>query len=120
MVSDMCRPTASDTCETLEPGELTEFVRGTEQCLLERMMPLVRAQSVSLDLRAIERIDAAGLAALIKLYNVSRDAGHAFTVVNLTPHVAEILSLVGLNALLVSRNADNSSCRGFRLQESAA
>ncbi|MGB7267603.1 MAG: STAS domain-containing protein [Terracidiphilus sp.] len=120
MVSDMCRPTAPENCQTLEPGELTEFVRGNEQRLIERVLPMVRTQSVALDLRFVERIDAAGLAALIKLYTAARDAGHTFTVVNPKPHVAEILSLVGLNALLLPRSAGSSFCPNLRLQQSAA
>ncbi len=106
--------------ESYRPGDITELVRGNDQLIVEQFLPLVRTQSVSLDLRAVERIDAAGLAALIRLYSTARDAGHAFNVVNPSPHVAEILSLVGLNALLVPRNADNSSCCGLQLQESAA
>ena len=88
----------------IEPSELTELVRGNEQRLLDRVAPLVRRQCVSLDLGSVERIDAAGIAALISLYGSARDAGHSFTVMNASPRVAQILSLVGLERILLSQN----------------
>jgi anti-anti-sigma factor len=96
------------------PGELTELVRGYEQLLLERVAPLVRRQNVTLDLSSVQRIDAAGIAALISLYGSARDEGHCFTVTNASPRVAEILSLVGLDRILLShnvvRNSHSDSC----------
>ena len=84
--------------------ELAELVRGSERALLARFAPLVRRQSVTLDMSSIERIDAAGIAALISLYVGAREAGHSFTVANPSPHIAEILALVGLERILVTRN----------------
>jgi anti-anti-sigma factor len=84
--------------------KLAELVRGSEQALLARFAPLVRRQSVTLDMSSIERIDAAGIAALISLYVGAREAGHCFTVVNPSPHIAEILALVGLERILLTRN----------------
>ena len=97
------------------PTKLAELVRGSEQALLARFAPLVRRQSVTLDMSAIERIDAAGIAALISLYVGAREAGHCFTVVNPSPHIAEILALVGLERILVTRNvaAKSHSSPGF-------
>jgi anti-anti-sigma factor len=89
--------------------DLSELVRGQEQSLLERMAPVVRRQTVTLDLGRVERIDAAGIAALISLYGCARDAGHHFTVTNATPRVAGILALVGLDRILVSHNAVRDS-----------
>jgi anti-anti-sigma regulatory factor len=60
---------------------------------------------VTLDLTHVERIDAAGIAALISLYWCADAAGNRFTVVNASAHVAEILALVGLDRILLSRNA---------------
>jgi anti-anti-sigma factor len=100
--------------------EITELVKGCDRLLLERMMPLVRAQSVVLDLRKVTRIDAAGLAALIKLYCASRDMGHKFAIANPTQHVSELLALVRLDGLLVSRNAGEFAYAGHQFQESAA
>lgn len=98
----------------------TELVRGQDQRLLEQLLPLVRRQSISLDLRPVSRIDAAGLAALITLYCAAREAGHVFSICNPSGHVAEILALVGLDKLFLSRNADGLLYRGIGLQESAA
>jgi anti-anti-sigma regulatory factor len=95
-------------------GELTELVRGQEQYFVERFSPVVRRQSVTLDLGSVERIDAAGIAALISLYASAHDAGHCFTVSNPSARVEEILSLVGLEGILVShhvsRNSHSGSC----------
>ena len=90
-------------------AELHELVRGQEQGFVERLTPLVSSQSVTLDLRHVERIDAAGIAALISLYWCADAAGNKFSVVNASTHVAEILALVGLDRILLSRNAASSS-----------
>lgn len=113
--------TAKFPCrESLEPIELTELVRGNEQQLLARLSPLVRRQSVSLDLGATERIDAAGISALISLYVGACQAGHRFAVVNPTARVAEILALVGLDRVLLSHNANRSSQSGPLCERPAA
>jgi anti-anti-sigma factor len=84
------------------------------------MGPLVSRQSIALDLTPVERIDAAGIAALVTLYTNACQAGHSFTVSNAQPHVARILALVGLDRILMSQNAVQSSQSGPRLQRSAA
>ena len=101
----------SNTMETVlfSRGEMTELVRGHDEELVRRVTPLVRQHHVSLDLREVERIDAAGIAALISLYGCARDAGHQFAVCNASPRVAEILSLVGLDRILLSHIAVESS-----------
>jgi anti-anti-sigma factor len=86
-------------------AEMTELVRGDEQLLIQRVAPLLREKSVALDLRHVDRIDAAGIAALISLYSSARNAGNKFTVCNVSPRVAEILTLVGLEHIFVSHNA---------------
>ncbi len=108
--------TMNDTmcCSELPPiaaSEITELVRGNDGALLERFMPLVRSQCVTLNLTAVKRIDAAGLAALITLYCEARQSGHDFAISNPSPHVAEILAVVGLNKLLLSQ--DVGSFSGF-------
>ncbi len=65
-------------------------------------------------------IDAAGLAALIALYCDARKSGHRFLVANPSPRVSEILRMVGLDEILVSRNAEEPSCFRPHLQETAA
>jgi anti-anti-sigma factor len=96
----------------IETGKLSELVRGQDHALLERLAPLVRRHNVSLDLGHVQRMDAAGIAALISLYGCARDAGRSFSVVNASPRVAEILALVGLDRILLSHNmVINSQCR---------
>lgn len=85
------------------PGNLHELVRGQEHNLLSELEPIVREQSVTLDMRQIERIDAAGIAALISLYGTAHAAGHDFTIVNASHRVDEILQIVGLDRILISR-----------------
>ena len=85
------------------PGNLHELVRGQEQRLMRDLEPVVREHSVTLDMRQIERIDAAGIAALISLYGAAHAAGHEFTIVNASHRVDEILQIVGLDRILISR-----------------
>ena len=86
----------------MEAGEPMEWVRGNDGELLPRLSPLVREQSLLLDFSQVRRIDAAGLAVLIALYREASAAGNSFAIVNPTPHVAEILSVVGLYRVLVA------------------
>jgi anti-anti-sigma factor len=85
----------------MAPSGLTELVRGSDRDLVDRMAPIVRQKSVALDLKRIDRIDAAGVAALISLYGHARDAGHGFAVANPNAHVREILEIVGLDRILL-------------------
>jgi len=82
-----------------------QLVRGREQEILEELRPLVESRSVRLDLGSIERIDAAGLTALVSLYCAARKAGHEFAVVNPSQHVARILAVVGLDRVLLSKDS---------------
>jgi anti-anti-sigma factor len=100
---------APERTDRTEQTDLAELVRGNEQGLLARLSPLVRSQCIMLDLGTVERIDAGGIAVLISLHASAHEAGHCFTVVNPSPHVAEILSLVGLDRILVSHNAVKKS-----------
>ena len=59
-------------------------------------------------MRHIERIDAAGIAVLISLYGEAHLSGHEFAIVNASHRVVEILELVGLNRILISRHAQNA------------
>jgi len=98
---------------------LSEIVRGTESCLVNEMEPVVRRQDVSLDLSAVERIDAAGIAALISLYKMAMESGHRFTVLNVAPRVYELLALVGLEAILICHNAGYTNQSGCQAQNAA-
>jgi anti-anti-sigma factor len=86
-------------------GGVRQLVRGREQAILQELEPLVNSRSVRLDLSSIERVDAAGLAALVSLYCAASKAGHGFTVVNPPRHVARILAIVGLDRILVSNDS---------------
>jgi anti-anti-sigma factor len=117
MTNEFCNTTAS---VAIWAGESRELVRGQDRWLLERMIPLVRQQSLTLDLRSVERIDAAGIAALISLYRAASEAGHAFTVCNASARLAEILKLVGLDRILLSHDAVRPSHPEFCLERPAA
>ncbi len=82
-----------------------QLVKGREREILEELQPLVESRSVRLDLGSIERIDAAGLAALVSLYCAARKAGHEFAVVNPSQHVARILTIVGLDRVLLWKDS---------------
>ena len=88
------------------PGAMTELVRGQEQDLLERLEPMVKRESVALDMSGVERIDAAGLSALIRLYCDACNAGNEFKVMRTGRHVCEILRLVGLERLLTGADVN--------------
>lgn len=118
MTGAMCDATVPVVIEAGESGEAMELIRGSEQRFLERLQPLVRQQSVWLDLNAVERIDAAGLSALIALYCEACKAGHSFMVFNPQRHVREILALVGLDQVLMSH--EDSAVQQPQLQQSAA
>jgi len=100
--------------------DTSELVRGQEQQFIEQLDPLVRHQSVTVDLEKVDRIDAAGLAALIRLYCDACKAGHSFRIANPSHHVAELLALVRLDRLLVVKPQEKQICPGLELQESAA
>lgn len=96
---------ASEWADRNEVADLTELVRGREKELLAWLAPVVRRQSVTLDLSRVRRIDAAGVSALLSLYSSARHAGHRFTLANLSPRVAEVLKLVGLEHILLTHGA---------------
>jgi len=106
--------------ESAGPIKVTELVRGNERRLLEHLGQLVRRQSVTLDLSSVERIDAAGISALVALYTTARETGHSFTVSRASRRVAEVLALVGLDRILISHPAAWKSRPGRRLQLHAA
>jgi anti-anti-sigma factor len=78
-----------------------ELVRGAEDRVIDELTPRVKQESVALDLSRVERIDAAGIAALITLYCTAIEAGHEFYVVSPSARVLDMLRLVGLESILV-------------------
>ena len=113
------RPSAESPNSVVSVG-IRRLVRGTETGLLEEIMLLVQRQSVWLDLSCVERIDAAGLAALIALYRAAGESGRCFGVTNPTPHVREILCLVGLDKFLMNENSEEAGCPESEVARNAA
>jgi len=97
-----------------------ELVRGREQEVLGKLMPLVHQRSVRLDLSSMERIDAAGLAALVSLFCEARKAGHEFAVVNPPRRVARILAIVGLDRILMPKDLGETLASAPRMDMIAA
>jgi anti-anti-sigma factor len=120
MTGTISIPGNAEIFPATEQAETTELVRGNEQKLLARLSARVRLQNVTLNLERVERIDAAGISALLSLYASARAAGHLFTVINPAPHVAEILSLVGLRRVLLSRIVVTKSHPGARCDAPSA
>lgn len=110
--------TATALC--VAPEDLNELVRGQEQMFVQRISPIVKESSVLLDFAHIDRVDAAGIAALIALYATAQSAGHAFQITGARPHVAEVLTLVGLDRILLSRDAAPATSSQPSLARSAA
>jgi anti-anti-sigma factor len=96
-----------------------ELVRGAESRVVRELLPLVKEESVALNLAAVERIDAAGIAALITLYCTAVESGTDFSIVAPSPHVLELLRLVGLESILVA-DARPRGAQRTRLNRSAA
>lgn len=125
MTSTMCEPAATLNFQTTDPAELNELAHGQlvrEQVaeLLEGIEPLVLKHNVKLDLASVQRIDAAGIAALVELYRSARAAGHRFQVTNASARVEQILAVVGLDGILLSHNAVRDSHYDVRLRRAAA
>ena len=97
-----------------------QLVRGQDECLVERVGPLVHERDLTLDLTCVQRIDAAGIAALVALYCIGCESGHRFSVTNVSARVAQILAVVGLDQILISHNAVQSSHCGSHMQRPAA
>ncbi len=120
MATAILNPISNTAALAGQQTEMIELVSGREKELLEWLIPLVRRQSVTLDLGSVQRIDAAGISALVSLYSIARQAGHRFSVANLSPHVAEVLRLVGLERILLPHRAVWRSDSTPRLEQTAA
>ncbi len=125
MTSALFEPAANLIFQAIEPEERNErvngeLVRGQEAHLLEGIEPLLKRHSVALDLAGVERIDAAGIAALVQLYRSAQAAGHHFRIANASARVAQILAVVGLDGYLLSHNAVESSHYDAQTERPAA
>ena len=119
-ISSTEAPRSTREAEATEIIGVTELVRGCDRRLVDHLAAFVRRQSLALDFHSVERIDAAGIAALITLHCDARQAGHHFSVFNASPHVVEVLGLVGLDRILLSRNAAGGSYSDAYLDRPAA
>jgi anti-anti-sigma factor len=120
MTTSTLEPNATLMFPTAEPAELNELVRGQDVRLLEHVGPLVLERSVTLDLAGVERIDAAGIAALVTLYRSALESGHRFSLTNVSARVAQILTVVGLDQFFLSHNAVQNSQYGPQIERPAA
>ena len=120
MTKTILNPTSKSAASNDQPAEVIELIRGREKELLAWLAPLVCRQSVTLDLGRVQRIDAAGISALVSLYSNAQNAGHRFSVANLSPRVAEVLTLVGLERILSVHPAIWERPSGSRLERTAA
>ena len=119
MTNAMCEEMAPLMMSAVDPTGASEpvrgqsvrgqLVRGQVDDLLEHLGPLARKCNVALDLSSVERIDAAGITALVSLYQAACESGHRFSLTNVPDHVAQILTLVGLDRFFLSHNAVQSS-----------
>lgn len=105
---------------TLKAACLTELVRGSHRILLDEFTPIVRREDVALDLGHVEKIDAAGIAALVDLYRTALESGHRFHIANGSPRVREMLSMVGLDRILLSQSKGLVSNPAHGLRKNAA
>jgi len=105
--------------EAGKPSQLTELVRGSEGRFIDELTPVVRRQNVSLDLASVERIDAAALRRSSRS-TASPRVGNRFSLSKVSARVAEMLALVGLDGILLSRNAKMGSHSTARLVRHAA
>lgn len=120
MTTTILIPTSEQAAPDAQSAEVVELTRGREKELLAWLAPMVRRQSVTLDMHAIQRIDAAGISALVSLYSSARQAGHRFSVMHPSPRVAEVLKLVGLERILIFHRAACKNPSSPRLVQTAA
>jgi anti-anti-sigma factor len=120
MTGSISNPTGTTIVSARKQADLTELILGREEELLAWLNPLVRRESVTLDLGSVKRIDAAGVAALIALYSSARKARHHFFVSNLSPRVAEVLTLVGLERILLLHHAVRKPHSSQRFEHTGA
>lgn len=112
-------PTASNSLAAVIAVNY-ELVRGTEAQVIDELLPRVKQQSVALNLAGVERIDAAGIASLITLYCSAVEAGTDFYVIDPSPHVLELLRLVGLESILIANSRPTGAARTCCLERPAA
>lgn len=84
----------------------TELVRGKETEFLSAALPLAESSGLILDMSEVESLDAGGIGTLMILRQVAERGGHSLVLTDPSPRVAQILSLVGLDQILVCHPAN--------------
>jgi anti-anti-sigma factor len=97
-----------------------QLLRGGEQLLLASLLPIVARHNVALDLEQVERMDAAGISALVKLYGAAHKAGRSFRVLKPSRNVKGLLHTVRLESFLLSHNVNHGSHSGPLTRPTAA
>src|SRR5438093_8045407 len=64
-------------------------------------------QTITLDLAAVEAIDAGGLGLLVFLHTCAHGLGAKFKLINPTQHVAELLRLTNLDSVFEIFSSEN-------------
>lgn len=88
------------------------LVRGREQAMLAQLLPLVAANNVVLSLEQVQKIDAAGLGALVLLYGEARKVRRSFRLIKPSRIVKGLIRIVGLELVLSSHNVNQESQSG--------
>jgi anti-anti-sigma factor len=77
------------------------LVRGGEKDLFSQALPALDHGDVTLDMREVELIDAAGLGMLVILHHAAKQAGSRLAIANPRPRIHELLQLTRLDSILM-------------------
>lgn len=80
----------------------SELVRGKENQLLCIALPLIEQTDLTLDMSSVNTMDAAGIGALVYLLQRADYHQNTLALVNASPRVRELLSLVHLDSILLA------------------
>ena len=81
------------------------LVRGNETELFATALPMVESTGIILDMSGVKALDAAGIGSLMTLRQVAERAGTTVTLVNPTRRTRELLEVLGLDGLLLCKDA---------------
>lgn len=78
----------------------SDLVRGKEQQLLSVALPLIEQNDLTIDMSRVHSLDAAGIGTLVYLLQCAERNENQLLLVNASPRVHELLSIVHLDSLL--------------------
>lgn len=81
------------------------LIRGSEAELIATVLPVLQTSCVILDMSAVEVIDAGGVGSLMMLRQVAEQSGTTLSLINPTQHTREILTVLGLDSVLLCKDA---------------